>query len=203
MGDVILAYEYLFDTVRQAMTDLEISASNVFGWLERDKQIEGATICWVPGDQSGKLGETVAASMPGRLPRPLATVRELFTIYITGFDLTAAENERAQYHATRVLRDQWYAAVYGAAHGRFVIRDESWVNSTSVLHGATLRVVIAFEAMVPELPTDIETLPTTADAVVEALLNDELSDVETVTRVVTVGGDPLTQDGEQVTQTNP
>lgn len=147
-----LAVEVLYDAVVARFTSEGVNAVNVFGWREPAKHVEGNRVAWVPGDPSGKVGLTGPARNPGRNPRPLATLHELFTVWITASDPTDPENERAQYKATRVLRDLWHRAVYKAAHGTFSIRDEEWDRKrTERQYGATLRVVVELQSMVPDV----------------------------------------------------
>lgn len=141
------------------------AAANPFGWRETARQ-GGATnrIVWVPGDDAqGNLGALDPPRYPGRIDpgRPLGTLDELFTCYISAADGAALQtNELAQYKATRLLYDAWYRAVYLAAHGTFHIRASSWVISTRAgpkaerRFGATIRVLGAIQAMIPdEVPT--------------------------------------------------
>lgn len=168
-----LAVEVLYAAVVARFTAESVGAVNTFGWREPEKHVEGSRIAWVPGDPSGKVGATVAARQPGREPRPLATLRELFTCVISGSDPAAPENELAQYKATRILRDIWFRAVYKAAHGTFQIRDEQWIATRNERrHGAAIRVVIELDAMVPDI---VQGVPAPVDSVAEITthLNDE------------------------------
>lgn len=129
---------------------------NKFGWREVAKRGTPAPrIVWVPGDDaSGALGDIGGSRAPGRLPeRPLATLHELLTVYVEGFDATGPEDERKQYAATRALFDSWYRAAYLAAHGTFALRSAGWViDKLERRHGAAIRVVLSVDAMIPDAP---------------------------------------------------
>jgi hypothetical protein len=74
---------------------------------------------------------------------------ELFTVYITGQDASDPENEQKQYHIARIVRDQWYRAVYLAAHGTFAVRNEMWlVEKIERRWGASLRLICSIQAPV-------------------------------------------------------
>lgn len=130
-----------------------VPVPNLFGWRSKGQQMTtGIRIAWVPGDDaSGNVGAVGPARSPGGNPRPLHTLRELCTVYITSHDKTAAENERKQYDATRLLFDAWLRAVYLAAFGTYSIVSTTWVTEKlERRHGAALRVVLAIEAVVPD-----------------------------------------------------
>jgi hypothetical protein len=130
-----------------------VPVPNLFGWRSKAKQlVTGTRIVWIPGDDaSGNVGKLAPARHPGRNPRPLHTLHELCTVYIVANDATAAEDERKQYEATRLLYDAWLRAVYRAAHGTYEIVSSSWVtDKLERRFGATLRVLISVEAMVPD-----------------------------------------------------
>lgn len=130
-----------------------------FGWRAPDHRTGTKRIVWVPGDQ-GDVGEVGSARNPGRNPRPLLTINELFTVFVEAFDASAPENELVQYTAARLLLDDVLGAVHRAAHGTVTVQGVRWVDEKKVRrHGATLRVVLSIEAMVPDrvrgtAPTD-------------------------------------------------
>lgn len=142
-----------------------------FGWREPGRQREAATIVWVPGDdKGGNLGELDAPKYPGRLDpgRPLGTLVELFTVYVSAFDETDPENERAQYHAARLLYDAWWRAVYLSAHGTVRVVSQGWVVGSPApraerRHGAAIRVVGAIQAMIPDATPAVVQPPLEAD----------------------------------------
>lgn len=172
----ILALEDLFDavvtrfgaeatfggTAGQPNAVAAALAANKFGWHEPNRVLGPSNhIAWQPGDESGNAGEITAPKYPGRLDpgRPLGTLNDVFTCYISGFDPSNARNERAQWKATRLLFDAWYRAVYLAAHGTYKIRSVRWVTSKNEMRfGAALAVVGSVEAMIPD------TTPTLAPA---------------------------------------
>jgi hypothetical protein len=175
-----LALESLFDAVSARFVAEALAQDppataplQVFGWREPSKRAGSMPrIVWVPGDDgSGDLGAFAAARQPGRNPRPLATIRELATVYIEAVDSTAPENERAQYRAARLLYDAWFRAVYLAARGTFEIRSHKWMADTQVRrYGATIRVVLSIEAMVPDEAYDV--VGANARAVIDSILDE-------------------------------
>jgi hypothetical protein len=178
----ILALEKLYaDVVARFGTEGPpgLAAANSFGWRTPPRQGGPNTrIDWVPGDPSGNLGEYAPAKWPGRLDpgRPLATWRELFTVYLHGYDGTAHESELAQYKATRLLLDLWLRAVYLAARGTFGIKSTAWlIEKNEKRFGATLRVVGVIEGTVPDLAPTLA--PPDVDADIEII---ELDVTETV-----------------------
>jgi hypothetical protein len=159
---IVFALPRLFDAVVARFAAESVAVPNVFGWREPAKR-SGKThrIVWVPGDdESGELGEIGEPKQPGRNPRPLATLDELFTVYIEARDDGAAEDELAQYIAARTLFDTWYRAVYLAARGTIRIESSAWVISKKERRaGAAIRVLCTIEAAIVDAeegiaPTD-------------------------------------------------
>lgn len=187
----LLALENLFDQVSAAFTADEINALNTFGWRSKAQHLDSPlpVISWVPGDPSGSLGELGGARLveddgyPGA--RPLFLLGELFTVYISAHDPEDLEDERAQYHVTRLLYDTWLRAVYYAAEGNFVLLSQAWLTErTERRFGTTIRVVCRIDAPVidalPDEPlvggafaglSDVADVPAEADLTVK--LNDE------------------------------
>lgn len=149
-----LALERLYFAVRDRFVDEGTAAALVLGWRTPPQhKTSAARIAWVPGDPSGKAGRVGSAKQPGRNPRPLATLFELFTCEISAFDPLAPEDELAQYKAARLLYDAWYRAVYLAAHGTFTVESTEWLETKNERrHGAALRVVCSVQAMIPDAP---------------------------------------------------
>jgi len=146
-----LALEHLFAAVSTRFATEGTAAENVFGWRKPAQPGLSNRIVWVPGDPSGNAGATGPARNPGRNPRSLATLYELFTVIVAAVDLTAPDDEAAQYKVARVLRDAWFRAVYLAAHGTFEIKSERWItDKLERRRGAALEIVCAVEAMVPD-----------------------------------------------------
>lgn len=162
------------DQLRWTTTDPNV-VEQPFGWREPAKRSATFRIVWVPGDdQSGDLGEVGPARNPGRNSRPLATVQELFTVYIEARDNTAPQNELAQYTAARLLFDAWLRAVYLAAHGTFEIKSARWLADLKQSRaGATLRVLASVQAMVPDAPFEAAPADTAADVTTSELDVDE------------------------------
>lgn len=174
---VCLALPELFDAV-VARFDLDSTAADQhFGWREPPRhKTSHARIVWVPGDEGANTGNVDPARNPGGNPRSLATLRELFTVYIGADDPRFPEDERAQYVATRLLFDAWVRAVYLAAHGTFLIESVSWNTSkTERRHGAELVCVCWVEALIPDAPYALAPTDT------EASILTSLDDVDEVT----------------------
>jgi hypothetical protein len=141
--------------------------SQAFGWREPAKRSGSMRVVWVPGDDStGEIGEMGPARNPGRNPRSLGTLAELFTVYLEAVDLTAPENELAQYKVARHLFDAWFRALYLAAHGTVALRSVAWVTDKTLRrYGATIRVVGTIESVVADAP--LETAPVDVHAEIE------------------------------------
>lgn len=161
----------LFDDVGARFVLEGLEVPNLFGWREpARKTTTGKRIVWYPGDPQGELGELASARYPGRNPRPLATLHELFTVEITTSDTATPENERAQYLAVRELFDAWFRAVHLAASGTFRIVSSEWViDKKERRHGACIRVVASVEAMIPDVEITSAPVDTTADIDVDEL----------------------------------
>lgn len=167
-----LALEKLYQDVVARFTAEGTSCTSLFGWRIPAQQVIGSRIAWVPGDQSGNAGQDGPARNPGRNPRPLGTLNELFTVIISSSDPTDPENELKQYKATRLLRDAWHRAVYLAARGTFAIQSETWIiDKNERRFGTALRVVVAIQSMIPDEP--IETAPVDTSAVINVATLDQ------------------------------
>lgn len=179
-----LAVTHLFDEVVARM-DADAAAQDppvapvpqVFGWREPARQPHAPRIVWVPGDdESGDVGELGPARNPGGNPRSLGTLHELVTVYIEAVDPSAHENEIAQYVAARLLLDAWLRAVYLTAHGAYSIERTQWVNTRKERrYGATLRVLLSVEAVIPDEPAVLA--PTDTRALIDV---EELDVTETM-----------------------
>lgn len=171
-----------------AAPDALAQAGNPFGWRETGRQRTKASIVWVPGDdKSGSLGELQPPRYPGRIDpgRPLGTLDELFTVYVSASDDSSPDNERLQYHATRLLYDAWWRAVYLSAHGTVRLVSQAWVIGGSApraerRYGAAIRVVGAIQAMIPDATPDVLQPPFEAD-----ITPSELDVTDTVIVVTT------------------
>jgi hypothetical protein len=159
-----LALENLYTQVVAALPGVP----QPFGWREKPRHGEAARIVWQPGDPLGALGNIkgAEAKQPGRFPkRPLGTLHELFTVWIHAADLTKPRDEVAQYKATRLLFDEWYAAVYRIARGTFQIKSANWeLTHIEGKFGGCLRVVATVEAMLPDVSR--ERAPTDTGAII-------------------------------------
>lgn len=150
-----LALSYLVANVEAEIP----TTAFAFGWREPTKQTnQGAgranRILFVPGDdESGDMGKDAPARSPGRNPRPLATVLELFTVYVWAYDPTAPENELKQYEAARFLYDAFRRAMYRAARGTIAVEKQGWqTKSKERRFGAEIRVLCSVQAMIPDEP---------------------------------------------------
>lgn len=161
----VLALVLLYEAVvarmdAEAIATSETPTPHAFGWREPARRQDEAVgvwrrVVWVPGDD-GDLGDLLPARQPGRNPRPIATIAELFTVYLEAADRSTAataENELAQYTATRLLFDAWLRAARLHAGEQLVVESARWVtDKTTRRFGATLRVVCSIQAMVPDAP---------------------------------------------------
>jgi hypothetical protein len=174
-----LALEKLFTDVAARFELDRTPAGHFFGWREPAAQAEnGDRIVWVPGDPNGALGAVEAARQPGRNPRPLATLRELFTCEISAADASDPENELVQYKAARLLFDSWLRACQLAARTSFRVESATWVTDKNLRrHGAAMRVVCSIEAMVPDVVREV--MPT--DGLKAEVDVAELDNTETMT----------------------
>jgi hypothetical protein len=176
----ILALPYLFDVVVARFADEGTAVPNLFGWRAPElKDPAGKPrIAWVPGDdESGELGELSSPKQPGRNPRSLATLDELFTVKLWGDDSSDPENERKQYQATRELFDAWWRAVYLAMPAKVKVVSANWIVDKKVRRaGAAIKVVCSIEAMVPDEAYEVAS--TSAHAAVDTT---ELDNTETDT----------------------
>ena len=173
------ALTHLYDQVVARFDLEETLVPNLFGWKQPpQKMTTGNRITWYPGDPNGALGSLLPPKQPGRNPRPLATLDELFTVEIHGEDLSAPTNERKQYEAARLLYDAWWRAVYLAARGTVPVVNSQWIRpeQREFKNGAAIRVVCAIEAMIPDEAQQIA--PADARAVIDM---EDLDHTETLT----------------------
>ena len=172
-----LALEKLYTDVVALFAADGTSCTHLFGWRAPAQQVIGPRIAWVPGDASGAVGQDGPARNPGRNPRPIGTLHELFQAVVSSSDPSDPENELLQYKATRLLRDAWHRAVYLSAHGTFQIRSEAWViDKNERRFGTALRIVCEIESMIPDEPLPIAPVDTVA-----VLALDELDQTDTLT----------------------
>lgn len=176
-----LAVERLFGAVSASLADdYAGSVPNVFGWREPARHVSSGLnrIAWYPGDPSGNAGTMAPPRNPGRNPRPLGTLLELFTVVINGVDRAALDDEQAQYKATRLIYDAWFRAVYLAAHGTFTIVSERWlVDKLERRYGAALEIVCQIQAPVLDTVHDELVGATSAFAEIDTQLGTIFDDV--------------------------
>ena len=152
---VVFALEHLFDKVVQRFAAEGTSIENSFGWKDPPRQSTNPNrIIWTPGDGSGSLGDLGAPRYPGGQPaRPLAMLLESFTALIVGDNPQSPNDDRAQYHQTRLNYDAWLRAVYLAAVGTFTIKSQAWdVTRKEGRMGAAIKVVGTIQAVIPDAP---------------------------------------------------
>jgi hypothetical protein len=173
---IILALEKLYsDVTARFEADLR-KVPQPFGWRAAANQpATSERIVWVPGDDESKdLGKVTAPKYPGRNPRPLRTLEELFTCRISAFDPDAPHDEAKQYRATRLLFDEWVRAVYLAAPGQFEILKASWIaDKNQHRFGAAIRVLGAIQSMIPDYTYAGAPVDTGADITVVELDHSE------------------------------
>lgn len=147
---VIFPVTRLYDAVRARFLAESVPVAMLFGWRTPFQQLEtGNRIVWVPGDPDGALGELLPPKYPGRNPRALANLGELFYVEISAADVADPENERAQYQATRELFDTWLRAVQLAAHGTYRVVSAKWLTEKNDRrHGAAIRAVVSIQSVV-------------------------------------------------------
>jgi hypothetical protein len=190
----VLALPLMYEGIQQVfISDFAPAPCPVkfnFGWREADRQDnQGAAVAnrivFVPGDDGGGAGKDAAAKWPGTEPRPLATLLELFTVYLWAFDgsldangVTLAENELAQYTACRLLFDAFRRAAYLTARQTFVIQSANWVVDKKARRlGAEMKLTCQIEGRVPDtssasvLVSPIESTTTVQSADVTESLN--------------------------------
>ncbi len=180
---VCLALPFLFDAVVARFKLDSTSVEQDFGWRtpQKHKTVK-ARIQWVPGDPGGSLGSLDAPVKTGNVDerRSLATLRELFTVYIGANEPQMPEDERAQYRAARLLYDAWLRAVYLSAHGTFRIVSQDWnTEKNERRHGAEIVCVCWIEAVVPDQTYDLAPPDTEAEIVTS------LDDVDETTTTAT------------------
>ena len=160
----VFALTALFDAVTTRFADESTPVEMGFGWREPDKQRTAQyRIAWVPGDSAGALGEMLAPRQIGGNPRNLADLGELFHCVLTGSDLSAPEDERAQYVATRRLYDVWWRAVYLAVRGNLSVTSATWLGPPKVRRaGATIVATCTLRSPIPDTVYDLVSTPATA-----------------------------------------
>lgn len=178
MADTLALEKLYADVVAQFAAD-GTAADQPFGWRPETQQAIVPRITWQPGDASGSLGKIAPPRNPGRNPRPLGTLLELFTCTISSQDPSDPENELKQYKLTRLLYDAWFRAVYLNAYGTFTIERSDWIRVgviTQRRYGAAIRVVGTIQAMIPD--AELQGVPVDTVAIVGV---SSLNETETQT----------------------
>ena len=177
---VIFALEQLFDDVVARLSAKGVDVASHFGWREPTRaKLTESRIVWVPGDPSGSLGEALPAKRVGENPRQLGQLAELFSVQIAGCSPTDPENERAQYNATRVLFDEWFAAAKRAGGGHLGIKSASWiVDLKERRRGAAIVVVATIDTPLVDEPIAVVTDATASAAVTELDVTENVTTQE-------------------------
>jgi len=162
MSDSVQALSIVYEDVKQRLIDDgPIGVVVTFGRRERTKQINQGTgranrVVFQPGDDgSGKMGTYAPPRNPGRLPRPLFTLREIAYVYCWAYDPTDPNNEQLQYEAAKLLHDQVLRAIYKSrvGHGTIQVKDPTLqAQKTERLFGYEIRFTLELESMVPDSP---------------------------------------------------
>jgi hypothetical protein len=156
-SNATLALSFLFARLQsETAARLDPAPSVVFGWRQQIAQNNqgsggGNRVVLQPGDPSGKIGDLGGAKLPGRNPPPIATLTEIATLYIWGFDPSDRSNTLLQWTAARRLHDVVVAVCLRAFRGRWKALSNTWLRSDLTQPmGAELELVFAVEAMVPD-----------------------------------------------------
>jgi hypothetical protein len=187
---VVLALPRLYDGVVAQFASEGLAVPNTFGWRARAQRSGAAKrIVWIPGDdENGDMGEVGPAKQPGRNPRPLATLLELFTVYVEAQDETAPETERTQYQAARELFDAWYRAAFLVAGMTLVVQRSGWViNKKERRFGAAIRALCTIEAMIPDAEEGVAPTDTGAAIATSEFAVTETTVIKAPVRCATTG----------------
>lgn len=169
---VVFALTNLYDKVVTSFEADGIDCAFSFGWRQPEThKTTRRQIIFIPGDESGSLGDLVAPRSPGNNPRALHNLDELFTVRVEAVDIKDAENERAQYQATRELFDLFIRAMYHAAHGTYDVQSLDWDTSKKVRrHGAAIIMIASIKAIIPDVTHDV--VPADAEGDITTSLED-------------------------------
>lgn len=178
---IVFALEKLFDDVKARFDTEGTAVENLFGWRKPNEKLErGNRISWYPGAPSGGSGPIAPPRHPGNNPRKLFDKLERFTAIIVGFDATAAEDERKQYNAVRVIEDAFLRALHLAAYGNVELDEPEWVTAKVLRrHGAALQYTGTIRSPVFDVPAEVA--PADAHAEIDV---EELDVTETVSTEV-------------------
>ena len=188
MADPVLALEKLYDdcVARFAAEGPFVSGSTpvpqLFGWRYVAQHHVGPRIVWVPGNPLGAAGRFAAPRNPGGDIRSLGTLVEQFHVVISSNDPDEPENERANYHATRVLHDYWFRAIYLAAHGTILVDSGEWITEKLERRfGTALRVIGTIQSKLPDVAPDGPDYELAPDETAAEIAVTELDNTETLT----------------------
>ncbi len=151
-----LALDHLYERiVAETAERLDPVPVCVFGWREAPKQVNqgagGANRVVLEPGSNGKVGDYAPAKLPGRNPNPLATLVELATLFLWGFDGTDPTDARLQYIAARRLHDVVIPICIRTFRGRWKASGPEWLKPEAARpYGAEMKVLFAVEAMVPD-----------------------------------------------------
>lgn len=179
----VTAFEALYDRVVPAMALRVDGLESPFGWREGARQMTSAArVVWTPGDETGSLGQELAAQMVtipvegGQTARNLVDLDEAFHVQIQAVDQDNLEVERAQYNKVRMLYDVWRACVWRATHDEHRVGFVTLVSArwkvdgpNEKRHGACLIVTGRVRSPIPDdaiasaQPKRIEIKPAAGD----------------------------------------
>ena len=177
---VVFALEKLYRDVVARFAAEGTDIPNHFGFREAAKQQVGsARITWKPGDATGKAGDLAPPKQPGRNPRSLATLNELFTVTITAANPSASTDELEQYRAVRLVYDAWLRAVMLAARETSGVVSTTWLTEKLERpYGMALEVVVYVESMIPDAPAVAVSPPLSAQISTTVLDRTEPTNTE-------------------------
>lgn len=156
---VILGLVNLYNEVRKELQQRIPGVQFRFGKRAPAQQntTSYALLDWVPGDPAGTAGKDLPARDLSQNPRNVADLDELFTVYMRAYDATALVSSEdyaiKQYTVTRLLYDDWRAAVYRAAFGTVWIDGLRWnFEKVEFALGAQLIATCRIRVPIPDDP---------------------------------------------------
>jgi hypothetical protein len=139
----LTALQVLRNAVDTDMASRVPGYDSYFGWREPTKQQTAPVrVVWTPGDETGSLGQEMAAQKvavtvaTGQTARNLVDLDEAFHVQIQASDTLIAEDEEAQYNAVRMIWDAWRACAYRATHGQSRVGFLTLVSARWKVEGA-------------------------------------------------------------------
>ena len=167
---------WLYHQVADRFTAEAINIEVAFGWAAVDRKIDGAVAdyrraVWTPGDDN-RAGVYDSARYPGRTPRSLGTIYELFTITCSAYDHSQPDSEEAQYEAVREVEREVLRCIALTTPSNYEILDRRWLTNQKLLpKGRALQIIGTIQSTVPDDDTTsgVETFAERANAEVTFL----------------------------------